>query len=286
MHCKICSFKAKNNISLARHLRFNHNISFIDYKIKYESFKIPKCKCGKKVDYKDGTVFRATCGDKVCVKNNQRNKRLEFMKNNPEQTAWRTKNLSYPEKIFIELLEKHKLDKQYSIIREKSFFPYFVDFAFEGVNVAVEIDGGQHELPERKESDKKKNALLNSLGWRVFRVTAIEVMREGDSVIYRLREFMGSNKFFDNCGIKSNKTIKQLERENLKKQKLIELQQNNGLTIKKKENCLSQRRVERPTFERLQQEIKELGYTGTGKKYGVSDNAIRKWIKTYIERNF
>ena len=43
----------------------------------------------------------------------------------------------------------------------------------------------------------------------------------------------------------------------------------------------SQRRVKRPPYEQLQNEIKELGFTGTGKKYGVSDNAIRKWIKFY-----
>jgi len=26
-------------------------------------------------------------------------------------------------------------------------------------------------------------------------------------------------------------------------------------------------------------DIKNLGYSGTGRKYGVSDNAIRKWVK-------
>lgn len=66
----------------------------------------------------------------------------------------------------------------------------------------------------------------------------------------------------------------------------LEKESNNGLTIKKKENCLSQRRVDRPPMEQLQQEVKELGYLGTGRKYGVSDNAIRKWIKTYINRGF
>ena len=29
----------------------------------------------------------------------------------------------------------------------------------------------------------------------------------------------------------------------------------------------------------LLKEVKELGYKGTGVKYGVSDNAIRKWVK-------
>jgi hypothetical protein len=44
---------------------------------------------------------------------------------------------------------------------------------------------------------------------------------------------------------------------------------------------MSQRKVMRPPHEQLQNEINELGFTGTGKKYGVSDNAIRKWIKFY-----
>lgn len=38
----------------------------------------------------------------------------------------------------------------------------------------------------------------------------------------------------------------------------------------------------KPTLEILQKEIKELGYTGTGRKYGVSDNAVRKWLKLYL----
>ena len=36
---------------------------------------------------------------------------------------------------------------------------------------------------------------------------------------------------------------------------------------------------ERPSIDILIQEVKEQNYTAVGKKYGVSDNAIRKWIK-------
>jgi len=39
--------------------------------------------------------------------------------------------------------------------------------------------------------------------------------------------------------------------------------------------------VKRPPFAQLKQEIDELGYSATGRKYGVSDNAIRKWLKSY-----
>jgi hypothetical protein len=43
----------------------------------------------------------------------------------------------------------------------------------------------------------------------------------------------------------------------------------------------SQRKVERPSKEQLMKEIKESSYLSVGKKYGVSDNAIRKWINKY-----
>lgn len=42
---------------------------------------------------------------------------------------------------------------------------------------------------------------------------------------------------------------------------------------------INQRKVERPEKEVLIEDVKNLGYKGTGRKYGVSDNAIRKWLK-------
>lgn len=42
-----------------------------------------------------------------------------------------------------------------------------------------------------------------------------------------------------------------------------------------------ERKIERPLHEQLIAEIEELGYRGTGRKYGVSDNSIRKWVKSY-----
>jgi Zn finger protein HypA/HybF involved in hydrogenase expression len=43
----------------------------------------------------------------------------------------------------------------------------------------------------------------------------------------------------------------------------------------------SQRKVERPSKEQLIKEIEESSYLAVGRKYGVSDNAIRKWINKY-----
>ena len=41
------------------------------------------------------------------------------------------------------------------------------------------------------------------------------------------------------------------------------------------------RRIERPPYEQLLEEIAALGYLAVGRKYGVSDNAIRKWRLAY-----
>lgn len=43
--------------------------------------------------------------------------------------------------------------------------------------------------------------------------------------------------------------------------------------------------TDRPSKEQLLKDIEELGYTGSGKKYGVSDNCVRKWIKGYNKFN-
>jgi hypothetical protein len=41
------------------------------------------------------------------------------------------------------------------------------------------------------------------------------------------------------------------------------------------------RKVERPGHSQLLREVQELGYVAVGRKYGVSDNAVRKWMRQY-----
>lgn len=41
------------------------------------------------------------------------------------------------------------------------------------------------------------------------------------------------------------------------------------------------RRIERPPYEQLLDEIAAVGYSAVGRRYGVSDNAIRKWVRQY-----
>jgi len=43
----------------------------------------------------------------------------------------------------------------------------------------------------------------------------------------------------------------------------------------------ARRLVERPPYDQLIREIKDTSYSAVGRKYGVSDNAIRKWVRFY-----
>jgi very-short-patch-repair endonuclease/transposase-like protein len=221
-------------------------------------------------------VFRHSESTKLKL----RDIRLKWMKENPEKTAWRQSNLSYPEKVFLNKILELQLDKKYLIIREKSVFPYFIDFAFENEKIAVEIDGSQHLIDERKEMDLKKDLLLKNLGWSVYRIPAFEVQRNVDGIIEKLLNVLGGGSL-ENNGFFLDKTEKQIKLEEEIDRKNQERVINGGITNYELDSHISQRKVSRPPYELLIKDVIELGYVGTGKKYGVTDNAIRKWKKYY-----
>jgi very-short-patch-repair endonuclease len=199
-------------------------------------------------------------------------KRIEFMKKNPDKTAWRASNLSYPEKLFLDKLNELKWGEKYSIIREFSVFPFFIDFAFVNEKVAIEIDGSQHLLEERKEKDNEKDDLLLKNGWSVVRITDKEVKTNLNGVMEKISDILNNNPSSQKYSLGILSPLKRV----VKKEKNIF-----GFTKSQIEGHLSQRKIERPGYEKLKQEIKEFGFIKTGKKYGVSDNAIRKWLKFY-----
>jgi 5-methylcytosine-specific restriction endonuclease McrA len=80
-------------------------------------------------------------------------------------------------------------------------------------------------------------------------------------------------------GAKNIKKVKKIipEKTNFKK---ITTEKNKVKKIKTKIGREHLRKVkDRPNIDVLLQNIQELGYCGTGRLYGVSDNAVRKWIK-------
>ena len=197
--------------------------------------------------------------------------RLKFMREHPEQTAWRKRNMSYPEKCFKKILEDNGLDKKYLIYREYSVFPYFIDFAFVNEKLAVEIDGSQHLQEDRKKKDEEKDKLLLSKGWRVLRIAANEVTHDGTKALKSVADMLGDS------------TVKTTTVGILKAPKTRQKPTRNedGLTDKQREKVIKQRKVERPSKEELFELVKATPFVKIAKMYGVSDKAITKWCKRY-----
>jgi very-short-patch-repair endonuclease len=219
------------------------------------------------------------------------------MKEHPEQTAWRIKNMSYPEKCFQKILEDNGLDKKYLIYREYSVFPYFIDFAFINEKVAVEIDGSQHLEEERKKRDKEKDKLLLSKGWKVLRIAANEVTHDGTKALKGVVEMLGNiAPAYETVGIlKAPKTRTKscyLPKKKFEKTKKVGILKapktrkkvvrgEDGLSDGERLRAFNQRKVERPSKEELSKLLQESNFSAIGRTYGVSDNTIRKWCRAY-----
>jgi very-short-patch-repair endonuclease len=205
------------------------------------------------------------------TKDKIRNAHLRWMKEHPEQTAWRLKNMSYPEKCFQKILEDNGLDKKYLVYREYSVFPYFIDFAFINEKLAVEIDGSQHLEEDRKRRDKKKDALLLSKGWKVLRIAANEVTHDGTKALKAVLDMLEEpTTHYEIVGIlKAPKAYQKAVRGE------------DGLSDKQRLNAFKQRKVERPSKEELFEMVKNKPFTTIANEYGVSDKAVSKWCKQY-----
>ena len=205
------------------------------------------------------------------TKDKIRKAHLRWMKEHPEQTAWRLKNMSYPEKCFQKILEDNGLDKKYLIYREYSVFPYFIDFAFINEKLAVEIDGSQHLEEDRKRRDKKKDALLLSKGWKVLRIAANEVTHDGTKALKAVLDMLEKPiTQYETVGIlKAPKAHQKAARGE------------DGLTDKQREKAFKQRKANRPSKEELWELVKTTPFETVGKMYGVNGNSVKKWCKQY-----
>jgi len=89
---------------------------------------------------------------------------------------------------------------------------------------------------------------------------------------------MGNSKLLR----KKNKEIEQIKRE---KEVQLQKSRRGGFSLKEIKKHESNRKVVRPEYSSLIADIDKIGYLGVGRKYGVSDNAIRKWVKYYQKTN-
>lgn len=126
--------------------------------------------CNKKIDKKNKTKLCQHCLRNSKYGKELTSKRTKKLMEEGKIKGWTSRNiLSYPEEFWLKVLNNNNI---YIDKPNKYFRPYFLDFWIEknGIKIDLEIDGKQHDLEERKESDAQRDIFLRENGFIVYRV--------------------------------------------------------------------------------------------------------------------
>ena len=183
---QVCSYSCSNTyFSNLRHTsEVNDKIS--KSLIKYNSIRnitaqsnsyfetkiCPACKHLFRLNKKE-TYCSVLCCNRIKNKSPACRKKLSIAVQkriaNGTHKGWTTRKKckpSYAEKYTMNILDQLNISYE----REIKVGKWFIDFADVDRKLALEIDGRQHRLPDRKASDKKKDNYLISNGWKVLRI--------------------------------------------------------------------------------------------------------------------
>lgn len=150
----------------------------ISREYKYKNRKCPICEVPIIHKPKHQIYCSPECQSKRIItdsqKEKQRIKALERVKNGTHN-GWNSRNIiSYPEKFFMNVLENNNIKYAHNYpVNKRDLgidepYSYFIDFQILDKNISLEIDGRQHN--DRKEHDQKRDQLLISNGYDVYRI--------------------------------------------------------------------------------------------------------------------
>lgn len=195
-------------------------------------------------------------------------KRKKWILENPDKSPYilshKSRGETYSEKYFREWLEKEQIPFQ----QEYKFKLYSFDFLV-NERVDLEIDGGQHKNDKRIiEHDIKRDTESKKAGFNVYRIVWSDYQRlnqkEKEKFLVELKEFLSN----------TNNPIPQF----------VIKKRTRNYNVREKKNCSFKTKNTKVSFEQKQHAISLLkqgmSYVQVGKKFKVSDNAIRKWVKS------
>jgi very-short-patch-repair endonuclease len=219
------------------------------------------------------------------TKDKIRKARFESFKKLTGKTAWEKRSKQIPsslEQWFIDkVIAKYNLNKKYDIVSEYAEFPYFIDFAFVNIRLAVELDGPAHfsHGNVRFEHDLKKDKHLLSKGWKVIRIAYNEINEE------KIQEFLGLLNNFD----KYQYEAKKLENHIFKNKTLRLIRvSSKKLELKRKSKIRTLlkllKQIEKiKIIENSSIDFSKLGWVHeVSKLLKIKTQKVNKWMKTYM----
>ena len=78
-----------------------------------------------------------------------------------------------------------------TVNRQKNIGDFIVDFFIAGKRIVIEIDGSQHDMPENKKADEKRDADLRKAGMTVLRYTNSDIHNRFRAVCEDIIDHLG-----------------------------------------------------------------------------------------------
>jgi hypothetical protein len=200
-----------------------------------------------------------------------------YLKSNPDKHPWKSndKFLSVP-------CEKLKLILNEMGVNYVPEFPvegrnFSIDIAIPDKKIAIEINGNQHYNSDGtlKEYYQERNKYLSDAGWYVHELH------------YSIPYSKSINNIIENI-ISSRESIYDFDYEKYLRGRINKVVKNKcscgKFILKNSKTC---RKCANPSTKIpdkliLQKDISDLGYSGTGRKYGVSPTTVKRWEKKFV----
>ena len=90
---------------------------------------------------------------------------------------------------------RHLKAESFHFRRQVPIGSAIADFACHRAKLVIEIDGGQHGVPDRLLGDERRTEMLARHGFRVIRFWNVEVFQNIDGVIAGIRREIGLESF-------------------------------------------------------------------------------------------
>lgn len=198
-----------------------------------------------------------------------------YLKNNPDKIKW-VGNESIPCSQFKKILIDNNINfvEEFQPLKERFFC---IDISFPDKKIGIEINGEQHydRTGKLKKYYQERHDLIESDGWKLYEIHTSLVYKE-----QFIKDFL--------INLKSNYNLSNIDYsffEKIKKENFCSCGKKIFKTSSTCFECFTKlskkRKVNRPSYNILIEEIKKFGYSGTGKKYNVKGNSVKKWIKMY-----
>lgn len=310
MHYNKCNYINENssdiihdytvNLLTAREIEIKYKINYVLLKrfLQSQSISIRNISHAMKVSQKPKSKHTQETKTKLSAT------RTKYLIENPDKHPWKlnSKFKSVP----CEQLKTILRDRKISFIEE--YMPgingrlYSIDIAFPDKKIGLEINGNQHYNSDGTLKDyyKTRHNIICSDGWKLYEYhySLVYDNKFITDLVSTLQSTFDLGLVNYSFYIKPKKLLSILKvlkpTVNTKPKYIKKLKRAIDLCIDgcgsivhvKGDRCrscynLHARKIIRPSYDQLKSDLQSSNYCAIGRKYGVSDNAVRKWLKNY-----